>query len=457
MSAGELVALAPALVLLAGAGAVVLLGIVLHAHERACVLVGIVVALAVAVTSAIAGPGDDALGGAVRRDAASVFLVVLIATTAAAALLLALDHRSALAAGVTARLLLSSSGAVLMAGAGDLLVLLAGLALLAAPLHALPYAAGDARPAGRARDVAARSAILLLVAFGSLLVYAATGSVTLGALGSATTPLGLAGVALIVGGIGCAAVFLPFHNWSARTYAGTPVAVIAFCATVVKLGAFAALLRAAGVITATGAVALDWRASVAVLAALLLIVASLAAYGEPSLKRFLVYVAAAQAGYIAVGAAAGTAASPAVAFALAVHAALTIGAFAAVSLLEGADPVAVDLRGVARRRPLLACAFGTIVLGLVGLPPTAGFVAKLYVFEAAIGAHLAWLVILGALSAVVLAVPILKLLLVSIEEGESARSRTGEAGVLVVAVALVALVCGIVPAPLLDAAQSIGF
>lgn len=457
MSVGELVALVPALVLLAGAGAVVLLGVVLHAHDRACVLVGIVVALAAAVASVIAGPGDDALGGAVRRDAASAFLVVLIGTTAAAALLLALDHGSALDPEVTALLLLSSSGAVLMAGAGDLLVLLAGLALLAVPLYALTYAAGDAHPMGRAWGFAARSAILFLVAFGTLLVYAATGSVALGALGSATTPLGLAGVALIVGGLGGAAVFLPFHTWSARTYAGTPVAVIAFCATVVKLGAFAALLRAAGVITATGPVALDWRASVAVLAALVLIVASLAAYGEPSLKRLLVYVSAAHAGYIAIGGAAGTAASPAVAFALAIHAALTIGAFAAVSLLSGADPVVVDLRGLARRRPLVACAFGTIVLGLVGLPPTAGFVAKLYVFEAAIGAHLAWLVILGALSTVVLAVPVLKLLLVSIEEGEGARSRIGAAGVLVVAVALVALVCGIVPGPLLDAAQNIGF
>src|SRR5207237_4844490 len=131
---------------------------------------------------------------------------------------------------------------------------------------------------------------------------------------------------------------------------------------------------------------------------------------------------------------------------LAVYAPLTLGAFGVITVLTNDDPRIDDLHGLARRRPLTVVALGVLMLGLAGLPPTAGFLAKVYVFEAAIGAQLAWLVILGVLMSVVSAAYYFRVLLACLAEGEGEPARgPSVGGGVVVLSALSVLVIGIVP------------
>ncbi len=463
MTMTDLLAALP-FVLLAGGACLVLLGdLVIHADGRAWIALGAIMAVAAMTAAAVLGTGDIGFGGALRRDGASVFFATLVAASTAAALLLAVGYVTGAglpAAEVAALMLFSASGAVLMAAAGDLVVTFVGLELLSLPLYALT---GLLRAAPRADESALKYFLLgaaasAVFAYGIALVYAATGSLALGALAQATSPVGRAGIAFLVAGLAFKAALVPFHFWTPDAYVSAPTPATAFMAVVAKLGAFAALLRSGSAITAPGAAALDWRASLAVVAAVTLVVANLAALRQTSLKRLLAYSSIAHAGYIAVAAAAGVAASGAIAFYLVVYAALTLGAFGVITLLTNDDPQLDDLAGLARRRPLLVVALGVLLLGLTGLPPTAGFLAKIYVFEAAVGAQLAWLVILGVLASVVSAAYYLRVLFACLAdgEGEPATGPSIGGGVVVVA-ALAVLVIGVIPGPLLDAVQSVRF
>lgn len=463
MSATDILAALPFVVLAGGACLVLLGDLVIDADGRAWVALGAVAAVAAAVCAAVVGTGDNGFSGALRRDGASVFFATVVAATTAAALLLAIGYvsRAALpAAEVTALMLFSASGAVLMATGGDLVIVFVGLELLSLPLYALT---GLLHRAPHADESALKYFLLgaaasAVFAYGIALVYAATGSLTLGALATATSPVGLAGIALLVAGLAFKAALVPFHFWAPDAYVSAPTPATAFMAVVAKVGAFGALLRFGSAITAPSEAAVDWRASIAVIAAVTLIVANLAALGQTSLKRLLAYSSIAHAGYIAIAASAGAVASGAIAFYLVVYAALTVGAFGIITLLANDDPQIADLRGLARRRPLLVIALGVILLGLTGLPPTAGFLAKVYVFEAAIGAQLAWLVILGVLASVVSAAYYLRVLFACLAdgEGEPASGPTVGGGVVVLA-ALAVLVIGVIPGPLLDAVQRVRF
>ena len=463
MTVFDLEAIAPLVILVGGACLVLLADLIFRADERAWAGLGAVVAVSAAVAAIVLGAGDDGFGGEIHRDGASVFFAVVVGGSTAAALLLTIGYVAPArlpAAEVTALTLFSASGAILLASAGDLLVAFVGLELLSIPLYALTGLLHGARHA----DESALKYFLLgaaasaVFAYGIALVYASTGSVAVGALASATSPIGLAGIALLLAGLAFKAALVPFHFWAPDAYVSAPTPATAFMAVVAKIGAFAALLRFGGAITAPGDAAVDWRASVAVLAAITLVLANFAALGQSSLKRLLAYSSIAHAGYICVAAAAGVVASSAIAFYLVVYAALTVGAFGVITLLANDDPTLDDLHGLARRRPLVVIALGTLLLGLAGLPPTAGFLAKVYVFEAAIGARLAWLVVLAVLMSVVSAAYYLRVLFACLAdgEGEPARGPSIGGGVVVLA-ALAILIIGVVPGPLLDAVQSVRF
>lgn len=463
MTTTDLLAALPALVLVAGACVIVAADLVVHVDGRAWAWLGAATGVAGGVTATVIGGGEPAFGGALVRDGGSVFFATLVSGTTAAALLLAVGYLRRMglpAAEVVALTLFSASGAILMASAGDLLVLFVGLELLSLPLYALT---GLLRAAPHADESALKYFLLgaaasAVFAYGIALTYAATGSIAVGALGGIASPVGDAGIALLIAGLAFKAALVPFHFWAPDAYVSAPTPATAFMAVVAKLGAFAALLRLAAAITGPGAVAVDWRATVAVIAAVTLVVANLAALGQSSLKRLLAYSSIAHAGYVAVAASAGVVAGPAIAFYLVIYAALTLGAFGIITLLTNDDPRIEDLHGLARQRPFLVVVLGVILVGLAGLPPTAGFLAKLYVFQAAMGASLAWLVVLGVLASVVSAAYYLRVLFACLAEGEGepAAGPSVGGGVVVLA-ALAVLVIGIVPGPLLDAVQSVRF
>jgi NADH-quinone oxidoreductase subunit N len=131
-----------------------------------------------------------------------------------------------------------------------------------------------------------------------------------------------------------------------------------------------------------------------------------------------------------------------------------------VASLRSDEPTVSDLAGLARRRPLLVAGFGVVLSGLFGFPPTAGFLAKLYVFEAAARAQLLWLVVLGAIATVVTAVACVRLLLACFAPPRSdmvAPARARVATALVLAAAVITIVFGVAPGPLLEAAQAVRF
>ena len=467
MTVADLASIAAMLVLTVGSCLVIVADLVFRPAARPLAWLGALVGAAGAATAALVGSGAAGFGGAVVRDPGTVFFTVLIGLVTSAALLVSTEtlRRDALPAGeYVALLLFSAAGGTLMVAGGDLLVLFLGLELLSLPLYVLTAMLrakehGDEGALKYFLLGAAASAVLL---YGIALLYAATGTLQLAALGRATVdPLYLAGLALVLGGLAFKAALVPFHTWAPDAYESAPTPVTAQMAVVAKVAAFVAILR---LVAATGRAPLarvDWEVALATVAAATLVVATLSALGQRSVKRLLAYSSISHAGYVAVAAAAaGALAGPTVAFYLVVYAALTFGAFGVLALLPNDDPTLDDLAGLARQRPALVGALGVFLFGLIGFPPTAGFIAKLYVFEAAARGQLLWLVAIGALASVVSAAYYLRVLLACfapprLDAVVPGRARVGTA--IVVLAALAVLVFGVLPGPLLDAAQSVRF
>lgn len=456
MTGADLASLTPALLLAASAAAATVLGSTIKASARVLGWLGALscigaAAIAIAIGPAVADAGAAApLGGTVVRDGASVFFVALIGVAAAASLAVgaADPHRrsrsvrSGAPADEVALILFSAGGAVLVVSAADLVVLFVGLALLTVPLYVLTARwrtqGGDERVIRHFLLGATSSATAL---YGIALLYAATGETGYLGLGRAThNPLYLGGLALALAG-------LVFH---------TVLAPAQRSSIVVNIAIVGALLRLVGV-TQRGEVALDWEVSLAALAALAL-VSGLAALTERRLGWLIGYAAISQLGYVLL-AAAGSA-FPAAAFAIAAAAALAVGLFGVLALVPRDEPTLDDLAGLARARPLVTLALGVLVGGLIGVPPTVGFLSKLYVFESAVRGQLLWLVVLGALASVIGAASYARVALACfaprrLEAIAPSRARAGTALVVLAAIAI--LLLGVLPGPLLDAAQAVRF
>jgi NADH-quinone oxidoreductase subunit N len=360
------------------------------------------------------GPAD-AMAHMTAVDGFSVFIGTVVIVSALLTLLLSSDYL--VRRGIESRpeyvalLMFSVSGMLAMAGANDLIVVFVALEILSIPLYVL--AAYDRR---RARSLEAGIKYFVLGAFSSAiflygvaLVYGGTGTTSLTGIQDflATNILAdegtlLAGLALLVVGLGFKIAAVPFHMWTPDVYEGAPSPVTAFMASATKAAGFAALLRV--LYTGLPQYEADWRNVLFVLAALTLIGGSIAALRQTDLKRLLAYSSIAHAGYILIGVQAGTAQGLQAALVyLLVYAFMTIGAFALVSALDTRDDVHAidDLRALGRRRPVVAALLAFFLLAQAGIPPTSGFIAKLGVFGAAADAHSYALLIIGVLTSVI--------------------------------------------------------
>ncbi len=442
MTAAELTAIAPALILAGSAVIATILAIPRRIGARTLAWLGAIASVAVAVTALAAGAVSAS--GTVAQDGASAFFVALVAIVTAVSLVLAAadPRRADRTKDEVGLVLFAASGAVVVVSAADLVVLFVGLALLAIPLYVLT--GRHARPGddGAVRHFLLGATSSAVALYGIALLYAATGETGYAGLGRAThNPLYLAGLGLTLVGLVSHVVIAPGQRWS----------------TVVNVAIVGALVRLVAA-TATGEVALDWQVSFASLAALALVVPALAALGERRVRRLVGFAAISQLGYVAVAAAG--AALPATLFALVTYSALAVGLFAVIAILPPGEPVLDDLAGLARRRPLVVLALTGLVLGVVGMPPTAGFLAKVFVLEAAVRAQLLWLVIVGVLASVASAMAYARLVLACfaaprLDALAPPHMRVGTAVALLVALAILA--AGIVPGPLFDAVQAVRF
>jgi NADH-quinone oxidoreductase subunit N len=257
--------------------------------------------------------------------------------------------------------------------------------------------------------------------FGGALIYGATGRTDLVGIGQAVATIGQAGATvsapmvliallLILVGIAFKISAVPFHMWTPDAYEGAPTPTTTFMAVAVKGAAFAMLLRV--MIVAFGDARLlswgtGWPSAVGAMAVVTMTYANLVAGRQESVKRMLAYSSIAHAGYALVGVVAAVRspeAVPSVLFYMLAYTVSTVGAFGALILCgrRGAEAVSYeDLAGIGRRHPAAALAFSLFLLSLAGVPPTAGFFGKLYVFAAGIDAELYALVVIGLLNSVI--------------------------------------------------------
>jgi NADH-quinone oxidoreductase subunit N len=377
-------------------------------------------AVVVAVTLSLAGHTEPAFGGAYVVDDLTTFLDVLFVAIAALTILFANDYlepRGLPIAEFAAVLIFAVTGAMLISGSADLLVLFVALELMVLPGYLL---AGFARHDPYSTEGAIKyfllgsfsSAILL---FGLAYVWGMTGSTriddvsealrTVAATGKIAPGMAM-GLAFMTTGVAFKMAAVPFHYWTPDAYQGSPTPVTAYLSVGPKIGAFAIALRLfAG---ALGPLKEDWLPVVIVLAAVTMTLGNLVAITQDNVKRMLAYSSIAHTGYILVGLAAyaGGQASgiQAILFYAGAYTFMNMGAFAVVTALQrkpGVSSQITTFSGLGRRDPWLGALMALFLLSLTGIPPLAGFWAKAYVIVAAIqaGGWLAFLAVLAMLNA----------------------------------------------------------
>jgi NADH-quinone oxidoreductase subunit N len=418
------------------------------------------------------GPGrGSVLAGAVAADDFSLFFHALILGVAALTVLLSAPYlrTSGMERGeYYALLLFSVVGMLGLVSSLELVSMFVALEIMSIALYAM---AGM----NRARPESQESALKYFVTgsfasafflYGVALLYGVSGSTSLARVARAVAvlspgavPLAVLGAALLLVGFGFKVASVPFHMWAPDVYEGAPTTVTAFMAAGVKAAAFGALLRVFH--SALPALSSHWQPLVGVLAIVTMIVGNLAALAQTNLKRLLAYSSIAHAGYLlAALVAAPVLAGEAVLFYLVAYAAVNLGAFGTIAALsrDGREPLALrDLAGLADRRPALAAALTVFLVSLTGIPVTAGFVGKFYLFNAAVGAGWVGLALVGVIMSVVSAYYYLRVVVAMYMRdpvGEDDWSPVSPSAAVALAFSVaVTLLLGVWPAPLLTLAR----
>jgi NADH-quinone oxidoreductase subunit N len=471
-----LIALLPELVLTALAMVVLLAGLPTARSRHSALGAAAVFALAATgVTLWFAASATDPtarfFAGMFALDHFAVFFKALFLLSSALTILLSLDYleRSDYRPGeFHALVLFATVGMMTMASGTSLATIYVGLELMALSTYVL---AGYFRREIKSHEAAAKYFVLGALSSGVLLyglslIYGTTGTLDLSRLaqtlagGRASAPT-LVGVALL----GCGFLFkvaaVPFHVWTPDVYEGAPTPITAFMSVGPKAAAFAIFLRV--FVGGLGPLDAQWRWLVGGAAALTMVWGNVAALTQDNVKRMLAYSSIAHAGYALVGLVAGGAGGVrSVLFYMLVYTVTNIGAFGFVVMLESrgfAGETVSDYAGLARKHPLAAFGMLLFMLSLGGIPPTAGFMGKLYLFAAAVNAGYVWLVVIAVLmSAVSLYYYFRIVLQMYLREGEGVEPATLVAAPwterVVWACGLAVLVIGVLPAPFLTAAQA---
>jgi NADH-quinone oxidoreductase subunit N len=381
-----------------------------------------------AIVGALAGTGASWLAfqraglgffGLIQSDAFSFFFHLLVGTVAFLVVLAAgpyLDREQLPAAEFYALLLFATAGMGVLASAQELLTAFIGLEMSSISSYIL---AGYRRDSLKSSESAMKYFLLGSFAtafflYGIALVYGSTGTTMLDKMGNADPGSSLLklGLAMILIGLGFKVAAAPFQVWTPDVYEGAPTPVTALFSAGPKAAAFALLLR---IFATVPAATHFWFWAFWILAVLTMFAGNLGALVQTNMKRLLAYSSIAHAGYILVAFAAVTsmaqggraeaaAAYAAVLFYLLSYALVKLGAFTIVSQLGGAGEKNLsldDYAGLSQRQPVVAAMLSIYLLSLLGLPVTAGFFGKFYIFKAAVNSHLLWLAVLMGINSVI--------------------------------------------------------
>ena len=359
-----------------------------------------------------------------------------------------------------ALILLSTLGMMLMAATTELISLFLSLELVNLSLYALVGFLKNEKSTEASLKYlllsAVASAVLL---FGMALVFGFTGQTQLGEIARSVqsmsgadlmaNPALLLGIVLLVAGFGFKIAAFPFYMWVPDVYEGAPTPVTAYLSVGSKSAGFAIILRVFySAFAEPNALSLDWGLVFAILAAITMTVGNVIAIQQDNIKRMLGYSSIAQAGYLMVGLAtvglapaAITTGQSSILFFLVSYSLTNLGAFIAIVAISNkvnSDQID-DFSGVGKRSPLMALALTLCMVSLIGMPPAAGFIAKFYLFGAAVQHDLLWLVIIAILNSVISAYYYLRVVKVMWMGQPVSTEKIGGSGVLNVALTLSSL------------------
>jgi len=406
--------------ILAGTAIVILLAgaIVRRAEPVALLLLSLAGTAGAAVASLLLwdwGGNPTVLGETVAVDRFGVVVRLILLGVAALGLLL--GHHYFRRSGeyreeFPALVLFATSGMTLFAASTDLIVSFLALEILSLSLYVLTGASrrmGSVEAAMKYFLLGAFSSAFFL--FGIAFAYGATASTRLADIANALSgqtgsqALALAAMGFLAVGFAFKVSLVPFHMWTPDVYQGAPTAVTAFMSAATKVAAFAALIRVLNV--ALQPLTWDWRPVVWALAGISVVVGSVLAIAQRDIKRMLAYSSISHAGFVLMGlTAAGAVGIRASLYYLIAYAATIVGAFGVVMLVSsrGERNTALEsYAGLARRSPALAGLLTIFLLSLTGIPPAAGFIAKIEVFRAAVDAGYWGLVLVGVIASVIAA------------------------------------------------------
>ncbi len=398
-------------------------------------VLGLVVSAALAC-SLIGTSGQQlAFSGALTADAFSQACNIILAVIAALAVMGSatyLENRGLQHGEYYVLVLFSTSGAMLMAAASELIVLFVAVEILSVALYVL---AGYARTERKSEEAALKYFLLGAFAggfllYGIALIYGGSSSIVPGQVGTtnlralgiylhqmpAPNQMFIAGTALLMVGLAFKAALVPFHMWTPDVYEGAPTSVTAFMAAAAKVGAFAAILR---VFNAFIPISEYWLIIVQVLAVATMFGGNILAVVQDNVKRILAYSSIAHAGYLMVGisaltgsgaatdalkAEAHSAAMGGITFYLLAYGIMTMGAFGVLIWISrrGRDVQTLnDLKGLVKTDPVAAYTMLIFMLSLGGIPPTMGFMGKWFLFYATLQAGQLWLAVTLALASII--------------------------------------------------------
>src|SRR5580692_10622902 len=377
---------------------------------------------------AVHNPGA-AFSGLVAADPFSIFFSHLVGLVAVLVILAAapyLDRERLADAEFYALVLFATAGMGVLASAQELLTAFIGLELSSISSYILAGYRRDTLKSGESsmKYFLLGSFATAFFLYGIALVYGVTGTTNLLRMDAAdpTSTMLKLGLALILIGLGFKVAAAPFQIWTPDVYEGAPTPVTALFSAGPKAAAFALLLR---IFADVPAATQFWFWAFWIIAALTMFVGNLGALLQTNVKRLLAYSSIAHAGYILVAFAAVTklkgtdiGASPAytaVLFYLLSYALVKVGAFTIVSQFGGAGEKHLqldDFAGLGERQPVVAAVFSLFLLSLLGLPVTAGFLGKFYIFKAAVDSNLIWLAVLMAINSIIGAYYYIRLIVV---------------------------------------------
>ena len=415
--------------------------------------------------------GQNTWGGMFLADGYSMFFKLIFLASLALSVLVSsryivvekINHGE-----YYALMLFSTVGMMVMASAGDLITLYLGLELMSLCLYVL---AGFMRASTRSNEAALKYFMLgsfasALLLFGISLTYGLTGTTAIRGVegyisshGIAGNPVLLFATILFVAAFAFKIAAVPFHMWAPDVYEGAPTPVTAFMSVGPKAAGFAVIGRV--LLIALGPMSFEWTGLVIALSIMSMAAGNILAIAQTNIKRMLAYSSIAHAGYALLGIVAfspeGLASTMSYLF---IYAFMNIGAFAVVTLLRTEGVKAEDLKeyvGLSKTHPLLAALMLVFMFSLTGIPPTAGFMGKFYLFSAVIRSGYTWLAVVAVAMSAISAYFYLRVVMymyMKEPEGELPAERSYGARLALGVTALAVLAIGIMPSGLVDIARA---